>query len=61
MSLPYISIYGNTIRKMRYNDAFYVSRNVKDDASLKRCLLACHCIFKPTMTLLESAIFDEYL
>ena len=34
-----------TTRKMRYNVAFYVSRNVEDDASLKRRLLACHCMF----------------
>ena len=30
---------------MGNNDAFYASRKVKDDASLKRQLLACHYMF----------------
>ena len=33
---------GATIRKMRNNDVFYVSRKAKDDASQKRPLRLCH-------------------
>ena len=48
-----------TTRKMGNNDAFYASRNVKDDVSLKRRFLPCHSMFYPTMALLGSAIFGK--
>ena len=40
--LYYLKAPSHTTRKMRNNDAFYASRNAKDDTSLKRPLRLCH-------------------